>query len=516
MRKTATEAAVLIVTILSTGMVYLDQTALNVAIPSIQRALNADVAGFQWIINLYILTQSVLLLIGGALGDRYGRARMLIVGTLIFVAASVLCGLAGSLEMLIVARGLQGVGGALLIPGGLAIINATVAPGQRGRVLGVWGTFSPLVIMLGPLVGGWLTTAVSWRAIFFINVPIGLLAVFLAARFVPESRDEQAVGPLDWPGVLTLMFGLAAMLYGLIEGPQLGWSHPLVAGGLGGGALTLALFVLIEWRSPAPLMPLHLFRNRAFSGINLMTLLHYTGLSSIFFFLTLNFQQAQGYSAFVAGLAQLPIPLCLFLVSRQAGRLTDRVGPLRVMTTGALLASGALLLLTLPGVGANYWVGFLPAELLFGLGNGLTFVPLTAIALGSLPSRYSGIASGLNNAVARIAQMVAVAVFGMVMLSTFRSSLAGRVAALPLAEAARAQLLADARNLGATEPPAGLPTEVAAAVTAAIRSAFVDGFRQILVIAFVLVLAGLAVLYVFVGFRAARVPGPEPAPARLE
>lgn len=497
-------------------MVYLDQTALNVAIPSIQHALNADVAGFQWIINLYILTQSVLLMIGGALGDRYGRARMLIVGTLIFVAASVLCGLAGSLEMLIVARGLQGVGGALLIPGGLAIINATVAPGQRGRVLGVWGTFSPLVIMLGPLVGGWLTTAFSWRAIFFINVPIGFLAVFLAARFVPESRDEQATGPLDWPGVLTLMFGLAGMLYGLIEGSQLGWSHPLVAGGLGGGALMLALFVLIERRSPAPLMPLHLFRNRAFSGINLMTLLHYTGLSSIFFFLTLNFQQAQGLSAFVAGLAQLPIPLCLFLVSRQAGRLTDRVGPLRVMTTGALLASGALLLLTLPGVGANYWLQFLPAELLFGLGNGLTFVPLTAIALGSLPSRYSGIASGLNNAVARVAQMLAVAVFGMVMLSTFRASLAGRVAALPLAEDARAQLLADARNLGATEPPAGLPPEVAAAVAAAIRSAFVEGFRQILVIAFVLVLAGLAVLYVFVGFRAARVSSPEPAPASLE
>lgn len=263
-------------------------------------------------------------------------------------------------------------------------------------------------------------------------------------------------------------------------------------------------------------MPLHLFRNRAFSGINLMTLLHYTGLSSIFFFLTLNFQQAQGYSAFVAGLAQLPIPLCLFLVSRQAGWLTDRVGPLRVMTAGVLLAGGSFLLLTLPGVGANYWTGFLPAELLFGVGNGLTFVPLTAIALGSLPSRYSGIASGLNNAVARVAQMLAVAVFGMLMTATFRASLAERVDALVLDPGARARLFAEAGRLGATQPPPGLAPELTAAVAAAIRLAFVDGFRQILVIAFALVLAGLTALYAFVGFRAARVPSPRPAPASLE
>lgn len=516
MKSSSTEAAVLAVTILSTGMVYLDQTALNVAIPSIQIALNADVAGFQWIINIYILALSVLLMIGGALGDRYGRVRMVIAGTVLFVAASVLCGLAPSLEVLIFARGLQGVGGALLVPGGLAIINATVPPERRGRALGVWGTFSPLVVMLGPLVGGFLTTVISWRAIFFINVPLGLLACWLAWRSVPESRDDTATGPLDWPGVLTLMLGLGGLLYGIIEGPDLGWAHPLVLAGLLAGAAMLALFILIELRAPAPLMPLHLFRNRVFTGINVVTLVHYFALGSVFFFLTLNFQQAQGYSPFIAGLAQLPIPFCLFLMSRYAGNLTDRSGPQRVMPLGIALASLAFLVLTLPGVGANYWLTFLPGELLFGIGNGLTFVPLTAIALGALPARYSGVASGLNNAVARIAQMLAVAVFGLIMTGTFRAALLERTSSLPLPAEARVQLAAEARNLGATHPPASLDSATAQAVSAAVRESFVVAFRQILLVSFFVAVTGLVLYFVFIGFRPLPSQFRETAPAAVE
>lgn len=512
-----TESAVLAVTILSTGMVYLDQSALNVAIPHIQTALNADVAGFQWIVNIYILTLSVLLMIGGALGDRYGRVRMLILGTLIFTAASVLCGVANSLEMLIAARALQGIGGALLVPGGLAIINATVPAERRGQALGVWGTFSPLIVMLGPLVGGWLTDAISWRAIFFINIPLGLLACWLAWRFVPESRDETATGPLDWPGVLTLMLGLGALLFGLIEGPQLGWTNTLVLGSIFAGLLSLAAFIFIELRSASPLMPLHLFRNRAFSGINALTLLHYFGLSSIFFFLTLNFQQVQGYGAFEAGLHQLPIPFCLFLMSRFAGRLTDRIGPQRVMTFGILLASLGFLVMLIPGAGANYWLTFFPGQLLFGIGNGLTFVPLTSIALGSLPARYSGIASGLNNAVSRVAQMLAVAIFGMIMLSTFHTSLIEQTQNIPMSADARTQLAEQASNLGATQAPASLPSGAAQAVQAAVKLAFVAGWRNIMLISFGLVLVGIATFYVFVGLRPApTAPKPETTPLSLE
>jgi EmrB/QacA subfamily drug resistance transporter len=512
-----TETAVLAVTILSTGMVYLDQSALNVAIPHIQASLNADVAGFQWILNIYILTLSVLLMIGGALGDRYGRVRVLIVGTLIFTAASIWCGTANSLEMLIAARALQGVGGALLVPGGLAIINATVPAERRGQALGVWGTFSPLIVMLGPLVGGWLTDTISWRAVFFINLPLGLLACWIAWRKVPESRDETAIGPLDWPGVLTLMLGLGALLFGLIEGPQLGWFHSLILVSILTGLLSLAAFIFIEARSPAPLMPLHLFRNRAFSGINALTLFHYFGLSSIFFFLTLNFQQVQGYGAFEAGLHQLPIPFCLFLMSRFAGRLTDRIGPQRVMTFGILLASTGFLLMLIPGVDANYWLTFFPGQLLFGIGNGLSFVPLTSIALGSLPARYSGIASGLNNAVSRVAQMLAVAIFGMVMLSTFRTSLTEQTQNIPMSADARTQLAEQASNLGATQAPASLESGAAQAVQAAVKLAFVQGWRNIMLVSFVFVLAGIATHYLFMGFRpATNAPQREATPLSLE
>jgi predicted MFS family arabinose efflux permease len=252
---------------------------------------------------------------------------------------------------------------------------------------------------------------------------------------------------------------------------------------------------VIEWRSPAPLISLSLFRNPVFSGVNVMTLLQYFALSSVFFFLSLNFQQAQGNSPFEAGLHQMPLPICLFLTARIAGRLTDRIGPLPVLTAGVLLGMTGLAVLTVPGVGADYWTTFFPALVLLGVGNGMTFVPLTSLALGALPSRYSGIASGLNNAVSRVAQMLAVAIFGMMMLSVFRSSLAAGTASLPLGAAARTELMEATRSLGATQPPAGLTGEVAQAVSAAIRVAFVDGFRLIVATSVVLAGLGLTILH---------------------
>jgi EmrB/QacA subfamily drug resistance transporter len=507
-----TEVMVLLVTILGTGMVYLDQTALNVALPAIQVSLRIDVGGLQWLVDIYILTLAVLLLIGGALGDRYGRVRVFIIGMVIFVAASVAGGLAPSLGVLIAARALQGVGGALLVPGGLAIINATVAPERRGRALGTWGTFSPLVTMSGPLLGGWLVDHASWRAVFFLNVPLGLMACYIAARYVPENRDEGSPRQLDWPGVLTLMLGLGGVLFGMIEGPNYGWTNGLVIASLAVGALGLAAFVWVEWRSPAPLLPLHLFRNRTFTGINLVTLVHYMALSSIFFFLTLNLQQVQGFTAFQAGLAQLPTTVLLIVMARTAGRLTDRIGAVPLIAAGVALNFIGFLLFALPGVNANYWTSFFPAQVVFGIGLGMLVVPLTAVALGALGSQHSGIASGFNNAATRISQMLAVAVFGAVLVGGFRAGLTQRTVALDLPPSARTELLSEARNLGATQPPAGLSAEAAAATQQAIHLAFVDGFRQMMILSAALSLVSLVALLALVRHRPMAAVAPERAP----
>lgn len=482
-----TELAALLVTIFGTGMVYLDQSAINVALPHIQIALNADVGGLQWLIDIYILVLAVLLLIGGALGDRYGRVRVFRLGLIIFAVSSIVCGLANSLGVLIAARAVQGLGGALLVPGGLAIINTTTAPERRGQMLGWWGTFTPLVVLSGPLVGGWLVDNISWRAIFYLNIPLGIVAL-VAAHFVPESRNEEAAARLDWPGVISLMIGLSGLLFGFIEGPEAGWSPAIVAA-LSGGVIGLLAFLWIEWRSPAPLLPLGLFRNRAFTGINLMSLVHYFALSGIFFFLTLNLQQAQGYTAFQSGLAYMPINIALITLGRPVGRLTDRLGAVPLMAAGVAASGLGFLLFALPGLSDNYWTSFFPALVVYGLGLGLTIVPLTAMAMGSLPENLSGIASGFNNAISRISQMLAVAVLGAVLASSFRASLIQRTAAIPLTDSTRTELLASARDLGATRPPTGLADSASAATKLAVRLSFVDAFRQMMFIC-----AGLTVL----------------------
>ena len=510
--RNSVELMAVVVTILGTGMVYLDQTAVNVALPRLQVALNADVGGLQWLIDIYILTLGVLLLIGGALGDMYGRVRVFVIGMVIFVLSSAGCGLANSLGMLIAARAVQGVGGALLVPGGLAMINAVVAEERRGRALGTWGTFSPLVTVSGPLVGGWLVDTVSWRAVFFLNIPIGIAATYVALRHVPETRDEHASRTLDVPGVLALMIGLAGLLFGLIEGPHLGWGSPLVAACLAAGAAGLTGFVVVEWRSPAPLLPLGLFRNRSFTGINLMTLVLYFALGSLFFFLTLNLQQVQGYTAFLSGLAQLPSTLVLILLARHVGRLTDRIGPVPLMTVGVLIASAGFFLYALPGVGGSYWTTFFAPAVVFGTGMVITFIPLTAVALGSLPNRYSGIASGFNNAVTRVAQMMSVAIFGALMTDMFRDGLIERTAALPLSAGMRAELLSRARELAATTLPAGLPAGVADAVHQAIQWSFVGAFRQVMFIALGLALLSLVIMLATVRYQpVAQAKAPETA-----
>jgi EmrB/QacA subfamily drug resistance transporter len=445
-----------------------------------QQVFGASLGGLQWIVDIYILTLATLLLIGGALGDRYGRVKFYNSGMFIFVVASILCGTAPNLKILLAARALQGVGGALLVPAGLAIINAAVAPERRGRLIGTWTMFSSLVVAVGPSLGGWLVDHVSWRSIFYLNVPLGLLAIFVGLRYVPESRNEKISQELDWPGVLTLMIGLGGILFGLIEGPNLGWTSPLTLGALGGGVLGLIIFAIIELRSHAPIVPLRLFRNRNFSGINLVTLLHWMSLTGVFFFLALNLQQVQGYTAFQAGLAIAPVSVLIILLSQPAGAWSDKIGPVPLMIAGLSITGASFFMFMRLGIEESYWTSFFPALCVFGLGLSITIVPVTTIAMGALPNHYSGTASGVNNAASRIANMLAIAIFGLIIITSFRANLAERVADLDLPPTTKADLMDRSRDLAVTQPPEGLSPDLTAATTEAIQLAFLDSFNAVM------------------------------------
>lgn len=489
-----TETMILLIAVLSSGIVFLDQTAINVALPAIQRSLNADFGALQWILDIYLLVLSVLMLIGGVLGDIYGRVRIYNIGMVIFAVASIICGIAPDTFWLIVGRFGQGVGGSLIAPAGLAIINALIPPERRGRMLGTWGTFSPLITVAGPVVGGWLVDNFSWRYVFFINIPLCLIAIFIAWRYVPENHDEETSGRLDWAGVVTLMLGLSGILVALIEGPNFGWRHPLVVISLLIGIVGFIAFIIVEQRVKYPLIPLSLFRNRVFSGVNFMTLIMFAGLGGPFFFLTLNFQQVQGYTAAQAGLATIPTAVSIFLLSRFVGSLSDRIGPRPILTVATLLMMSGFLMMSRIGLNSNYWTAWFPAILVYGIGIAGMVVPLTTIALGALPQRQSGIASGVNNAASRIGQMLSVAVFGGIMAIRFRSTLTERLAQLDLAPAVENQLLSNVRSLGDLRPPDGVTTEMAQAIQQRIHLSFVDGFQTVMYLSTAMVFLSLLVL----------------------
>ena len=484
----------LVIAILSSGIVFLDQTALNVAIPAIQQSFGATINEIQWIHNIYLLVLSVLMMIGGILGDVYGRVRMYMVGMVMFIVASALCGIAPSTEWLIFGRFLQGIGGAIVAPAGLAIINAVVAAERRGRALGTWGTFAPLITVTGPVICGWLVDNVSWRAVFFINLPLGLIAIFLAMRYVPESRNESASRHLDWPGVVTLMLALSGLLIALIEGPVRGWTDPIIVAGLVTSVVGFITFIYIESRVANPLVPLILFRNRVFTGVNLLTVILFFGLGGPFFFLTLNFQQVQGYTATQAGLAAMPSALSIFVFSRIVGKWTDRIGPRPILITAHLLIATGFLLLLRPGVDGNYWTEWFPGILIYGIGLSFMIVPITSMALGSLPQRQSGIASGVNSAASRIGQMLSVAIFGSIMVGRFQTKLIEWTGELGLSSDAQQALAAQARSLGETQAPVGLSAEITTTVERLINLAFVDGFRLLMLNSAILTIVSLLIL----------------------
>jgi EmrB/QacA subfamily drug resistance transporter len=403
---------VLTVAVLGSGLAFLDGTVVNVALPDIGRDLGASTSDLQWILNGYLLTLASLILLGGSLGDRLGRRRIFVVGVGLFTAASLLCAIAPNAEMLIGARLIQGVGGALLTPGSLAMIEASFRPGDRSRAIGAWSGLGGVAAAIGPLLGGYLVEAVSWRAIFLINLPLGIFVMAMAPRHVPETRDPTATGRLDVLGATLVGLGLAGTTYALIEGPN-GVGPLILAAGIGGVAALVA-FLLVEHRSANPMMPLDIFASRQFSAANLVTFVVYAALGGVFFLLVAFLQISLGYSPVAAGAASLPVTALMLLFSARSGALAQRIGARVPLTIGPLIIAVGLLLMTRIGPGDSYVTSVLPAVIVFGIGLTLVVSPVTATVLAAADMRHSGIASGINNAVARVAGLLAVAVLPLI------------------------------------------------------------------------------------------------------
>ncbi|KAB8193958.1 DHA2 family efflux MFS transporter permease subunit [Nonomuraea phyllanthi] len=393
---------VLAATVLGSGLALLDSTVVNVALPFLGRELHAGMAGLQWTINAYTLTLAGLILLGGSLGDRYGRRRIFLIGTIWFAVASALCGLSPNIEFLIGARALQGIGGALLTPGSLAIIQASFVHKDRPRAVGAWSGLGGVASAIGPLLGGWLVQTAGWRWAFLVNLPFALLVVIVTLRHVPESRDEQAVGRFDVLGSALAALALAGITYGLIEN---GAPVPLIAGLALGAA-----FVAVEIRrSPDALVPVGIFRNHVFTAVNVVTLVMYAAMGVVFFLLVVQLQVVSGFSPIAAGLAMLPTTILMMLLSARAGEIAKRYGPRWPMTLGILLAGAGFLWMSTIGSGASYLLQVLPAVSVFGLGLSAAVAPLTSTVLATADERYAGTASGVNNAVARTGSLLAVA-----------------------------------------------------------------------------------------------------------
>jgi EmrB/QacA subfamily drug resistance transporter len=480
---------VLAATILGSSMAFIDGTVVNVALPALQTALGATVAEVQWVVEAYALFLAALLLVGGSLGDHYGRRRMYAVGVGLFTLASVWCGLAPNIHQLIFARGVQGVGAALLVPGSLAIISASFSEADRGQAIGTWSGFSAITAAIGPVIGGWLIEHVSWRAVFFINVPLGVIVIILVFRHVPESRDGERSSRLDWLGASLITIGLGALVYGLIESSSMGFTRPAVLASLIGGTLALVLFLFVEARVSNPMVPLSLFRSRNFSGANLLTLLLYSALSATFFFFPLNLIQVQNYSATAAGAALLPFILLMFLLSRWSGGLVKRYGAKLPLVVGPLIAALGLALFARPGVGGNYWTTFFPAVVILGLGMATSVAPLTTTVMNAVKGDHAGVASGINNAVSRAAGLLSIAVIGIVMLSAFNRQLDRRLSNFEMTPTVRRSLDEQRGKLAGAQVTEDVEAATRVALKSAINEAFVAGFRVVMMVA-----VGLALL----------------------
>jgi EmrB/QacA subfamily drug resistance transporter len=488
---------ILAATILASSMAFIDSTVVNVALPALQVSFHATVVDVQWVVESYGLFLAALILVGGSLGDLLGRRRIFLAGVAIFAVASAGCGLAANIHQLILARSMQGAGAALLVPGSLAIISTSFDENSRGPAIGTWSGFTAITTAVGPVLGGWLVQHASWRWVFFLNLPLAAAVTAISLWRIRESRSASS-GGVDWAGAILATIGLGGLVGGLIESVSLSWRNPLVFGSLTVGLLCLTAFVFVEAHARAPMLPFNLFESRSFRGANLLTLFLYAAVGIFFFLFPLNLIQVQGYSPTAAGAALLPLILLMFFLSRWSGGLVVRYGRRAPLVMGPLLAGLGFVLFSLPSLGGSYAKTFFPALLVLGFGMAVSVAPLTTVVMNSVDQDRVGTASGINNAVARVAGLLAIAVLGIVMVQAFARRLNHSLAPLSLPPALRQEFQAGEIKLAGLEVPAGLDLATRTAVRQSIGEAFVFGFRIVMLTCAGLSAAAAAVAWLMI------------------
>jgi EmrB/QacA subfamily drug resistance transporter len=488
-------------TILASAMAFIDGTALNVVLPSLQRSLNASGTDLFWILNAYLLMLASLIILGGSLGDKLGRKKIFMIGIIIFMCGSAACGFSPDVHFLIACRSIQGLGGALMIPGSLSIISSSFASTERGKAIGTWSSVTTMVTIGGPILGGALADAGLWRFIFFINIPIGIISVLILIFKVDESRDEETDHKLDFPGAFTSLTGLALLTFGFLRIPEVGFSDPQSYLSLTVGLIALIIFIFIERYSKHPMMPLQLFSNKTFSGANLLSFFLYAGLTAGILFLNLDLIQAQGYKQFQAGLTLLPFTLLMIFLARYAGSLADKHGPRLFLIAGPAVAGLGMLLLSFiqqTNGPSSYFTSFFPGILLFGLGMSFTVAPLTATVMGALPAHYSGTASGINNATTRIAGVFANAILGALAILFFSGFLSEKINNMHLNADEKRSVMQQVNNLGNAKPPAQINDADKTTISSTYREAFIDTYSKIMKICAALAFAGAFMSFLFI------------------
>jgi len=495
---------IMVSTILASSMAFIDSTALNVVLPALQKSLEATGADLFWILNAYLLMLAALILIGGALGDKLGRKKIFMAGILVFICGSAACGIAPGAVYLIIFRVIQGVGGALMIPGSLSLISSSINVDERGKAIGTWSAATTLVTMSAPILSGALADAGLWRYIFFINVPIGIAALLMLAFKVDEVKDGDSGKSLDYAGAIAIALGLALLTFGFLRIPAVGLHSWQTYGSLSSGVTLLIAFFMIEKKSKHPMMPLALFANPTFTGANLLTLFLYAGLGAGMLFMSLDLVQVQGYSQFQSGLTFLPFTLMMIVLARFAGGLADKFGPRLFLVLGPMAAGAGLLMLSFikkTAGPADYWTTFFPGYIVFGLGVSFTVAPLTAAVMGSVSDHFSGTASGVNNAMSRIAGVFANAIFGALAVLLFTSALQHRLKDIKLNTHDKQMVIAQAADLGNAEVPRNITGIEGKAIEKAYHQSFINAYGKIMRIC-----AGLAFLAGFMGFVFVRKP----------